>query len=130
VLLRISGLSVAYRGRGGPQEALREVSLNVEPGQTYGLVGESGNGKSTLPLSVLRALGTSGEVRAGRIALAGRDLLALGPRELRHVWRHDLKLVPQNPLVSLNPSQRVGVQVAESITGACNVRARVLDLLA
>ena len=128
-LLEISGLTVAYRGRGGPQEALREVSLSVEPGQTYGLVGESGSGKSTLALSVLRALGTSGEVRAGRIALAGRNLLALGPRELRHVWRHDLKLVPQNPLVSLNPSQRVGAQVAESLPFRHKARARVLELL-
>jgi peptide/nickel transport system ATP-binding protein len=128
-LLEISGLSVVYKGRGGPQEALREVSLNVEPGQTYGLVGESGSGKSTLALSVLRALGTGGEVRAGRITFAGRDLLALSPRELRHVWRNDLKLVPQNPLVSLNPSQRVGAQVADSITDARNVRARVLELL-
>ena len=128
-LLEISGLSVAYKSQGGWQEALREVSLSVESGQTYGLVGESGSGKSTLALSVLRALGTSGKVRAGRIALAGCDLLALSPRELRHVWRNDLKLVPQNPLVSLNPSQRVGAQVAESVTGARNVRARVLELM-
>jgi len=129
LLLEISGLTVAYRGQGGPQEALREVSLSVEPGQTYGLVGESGSGKSTLALAVLRALGSSGEVRAGRIVLAGCDLLTLSPRELRHVWRNDLKLVPQNPLVSLNPSQRVGAQIAESITDTRNVRARVLELL-
>jgi peptide/nickel transport system ATP-binding protein len=129
--LKLDNLSVAYRQGRRWQTALREVSLEVAPGETYGIVGESGSGKSTLALAVMRYLGENGRVTQGSIALAGRDLLTLTPRELREVWRHEVKLVPQNPLVSLNPSQRIGRQLEESVAaGQTRARARVLELLA
>jgi peptide/nickel transport system ATP-binding protein len=127
---------VAYRQGEGWLDAVREVSLTIERGQTYGLVGESGSGKSTLALAVMRYLGEHGRVRSGSIELAGRNLLELGEREMRRVWREQLKLVPQNPLASLNPSQRIGKQLAESLPPGLlrkrtrkKVGDRVLELL-
>jgi peptide/nickel transport system ATP-binding protein len=130
--LKLDNLSVAYRQGQHWQTALREVSLEVAPGETYGIVGESGSGKSTLALAAMRYLGENGRVTQGSIALAGRNLLTLSARELREVWRHEVKLVPQNPLVSLNPSQRIGRQLEESVAaaGQTHARAGVLELLA
>lgn len=128
LILNIENLTVSYRQSHHWLDAVREVSLSLAAGQSYGLVGESGSGKSTLALAILRALSDNGAVRAGRIELAGRDLLALGPAEMRRVWREQIKLVPQDPLSSLNPSLRVGQQLAEGLPGPAAPQ-RVLELL-
>ncbi len=128
--LRIEGLTVAYGGGEGP--ALRDIDLVVARGVAYGLVGESGSGKSTLALASLRHLGGDGRVVRGRIELDGLDLLALPPRELRRAWRDRVRLVPQDPLASLNPSLTVGRQVAEGLADGVAGRPteRVAALLA
>jgi peptide/nickel transport system ATP-binding protein len=128
--LDIRGLSVAYGNGERARTVLRDVDLTIEPGQFYGLVGESGSGKSTLALAAMRYLGAGGTVIAGAIELAGENLLALDEEQLRRVWRERLKLVPQDPLSSLNPRLRVGQQVAEGLgLDAARARARVLELL-
>ena len=76
-ILKIQDLSVAYQQGKRWLEAVREFSLSIRAGETYGLVGESGSGKTTLVLSVMRYLGVNGAIRAGKIELAGRDLLAI-----------------------------------------------------
>jgi peptide/nickel transport system ATP-binding protein len=114
-LLDISGLTVAYQAGGRWLNAVREVSLAVQAGETYGLVGESGSGKSTLVLAIMRYLPGTGSVRAGRIRLAGQDLLALSTAEMRRVWGRQAAMVPQNPQSALNPSLRIGEQLAESL---------------
>jgi peptide/nickel transport system ATP-binding protein len=126
--LRLAGVSVAYEGRNGWVEAVREVDLVVEPGQTVGLVGESGSGKTTVALAVLGYLPANGRVSAGRIEVGGRDVATLGPRERRDLWRHRVKLVPQNPLPSLNPAHRVGRQLLEGLEGD-DARKRIYRLL-
>src|SRR5690606_14222074 len=101
-------------------------------GEIYGLVGESGSGKSTLALAVMNYLSENAAVRGGSIRLRGRELRALSPAEMRPLWQNDLKLIPQNPLASLNPSLRVGEQVAEALDPILSKgqrEARVLDLL-
>ena len=113
--LRVEGLTVAYRDGDAWHDAIRDVDLTIEPGASVGLVGESGSGKTTLALAVMRYLGGSGRVTRGRIELAGRDLLALDDRELRAVRRGRVRLVPQDPLASLNPSLTIGRQVAEGL---------------
>ena len=135
--LEIEGLTVSYRRGDVWLDAVRDASLSIAPGETVGLVGESGSGKSSLALAVLRALPENGAVRSGRIRLAGRDLLALGPAEMQTVWREQVRLVPQNPLVSLNPAMRIGKQLAEALPQAALLRAQrshaesaVLDALA
>lgn len=131
--LQIDDLTVAYRQGNDWLDAVRNASLRIEPGETVGLVGESGSGKTTLALAAMRYLPANGAVRNGAIHLAGRNLLALSPAEMQQVWREQIKLVPQNPLVSLNPAMRIGQQLAEALPAAANGRkadAAVLDALA
>jgi peptide/nickel transport system ATP-binding protein len=131
-VLEIDNLTVGYRAGRGWRDVVRDVSLTVAPGQTYGIVGESGSGKSTLALAALRYLGDAGAIRGGTVRLRGRDMATLGPAELRRAWGQDLRLVPQNPLASLNPSLRVGDQLAEALgpgLGREEARRLSLDLL-
>lgn len=132
-VLQIDDMTVSYRRGNDWLDAVRNASLRIEPGETVGMVGESGSGKSTLALAAMRYLPENGAVRDGSIHLAGRDLLALEPAELQQVWREQIKLVPQNPLVSLNPAMRIGQQLAEALPAAAHGRkpdVAVLDALA
>jgi peptide/nickel transport system ATP-binding protein len=124
-------VSIAYLAGGRWLEAVREVDLQVEAGQTYGLVGESGSGKSTLALAILRYLPPNGAIRHGSIRFDGRDLYALTPSEMQALWAQEIKLVPQNALSSLNPSLRIGDQLAEGLeqAGTRDARAHVPELL-
>lgn len=128
-LLHITDLTIAYRryspvrqssevGKSDGDawlEAVRDFSLQIEPGQTYGLVGESGSGKSTLALTIMRHLAEEGMVCRGKIMFDGQDLLSLSRAKMRRIWGKDLSLVPQDPLSSLNPSIRIGEQLAEGL---------------
>jgi peptide/nickel transport system ATP-binding protein len=96
-------------------EAVRDISFEIAAGQTYGLVGESGSGKTTLAMAIMRYLPENGRISKGRVEFAGRDLAALSREEMRRVWGAKIGLVPQNPLSSLNPSIRIGEQVAETL---------------
>src|SRR5208282_1231455 len=81
--LDIEGLGIAYRVRRSDRQIVRDVSFRIGRGEAYGLVGESGCGKSTIALAIVRYLARNGRVTAGRIHVAGRDLLSLGKEELR-----------------------------------------------
>ncbi len=113
-VLEIADLTVAYREGERWLPAVRDFSLCIAPGETVGLVGESGSGKSTIALSVMRYL-PQARVTGGQIAFQGRDLLALDVRQMRAIWGNELALVPQDPLSALNPSMRVGAQLAEGL---------------
>jgi peptide/nickel transport system ATP-binding protein len=129
--LRIEGLRVSYGAAPGAPSVLRDIDLVIDAGQAYGLVGESGSGKSTLALAVMRHLASPGRVDAGRILLGGDDLLTFDEAAMRRVWRTRIKLVPQDPLASLNPRLRVGQQIAEGLDGPPRSRpATVHELLA
>lgn len=132
-LLELEDLAVSYRQGNAWLEALRGVTLRLRAGEICGLVGESGSGKTTLAMAVMRSLGPQGAVRSGRIALNGRDLLTLKESEMRRVWGKQIALVPQNPQSALNPSLRVGEQVAEALRhhlrlDARQARRRTLEL--
>ena len=111
--LQLTDLDVAYRVRGRDRQVLRGVTLTIGRGETYGLVGESGCGKSTAALAVVGYLPSNGRVRAGSIRVAGREVVGLPSGELRHLRANDLSMVYQNPQQALNPSIRIGDQVAE-----------------
>ncbi|MER6135559.1 ABC transporter ATP-binding protein [Streptomyces sp. NPDC001815] len=113
-LLEVRGLSVSYRTRGGTVRAVREVDLDVWPGQVTAVVGESGSGKSTTAHAITRLLAANGGIDAGTVRFGRhRDLTSLSERELRTVRGAGIGLVPQDPTVSLNPVKRIGEQVAE-----------------
>ncbi|MBA2294505.1 MAG: ABC transporter ATP-binding protein, partial [Actinobacteria bacterium] len=112
--LEFDQLDVAFRVRGKDRQVLRGVSLTVARGESYGLVGESGCGKSTAALAAVRYLARNGRVRSGAIRIAGKDVLALSGAELRRLRANDVAMVYQNPGAALNPSLKVGTQVAES----------------
>ena len=102
---------------------LRGVSFTVGAGEAYGLVGESGCGKSTTALAVVRYLPRNGRVRGGSIRVAGSDVLALSREQLRRLRAERLSMVYQNPADALNPSIKVGDQVAEVFRVARRRRA-------
>jgi peptide/nickel transport system ATP-binding protein len=132
-VLRIDNLTVAYRQEDAWLEAVRQVSLEIPAGQTCGLVGESGSGKSTLALAIMGYLPENGAVRQGTIEFAGVDLAKVSQREIRDIWGKKMALVPQDPLSSLNPTLRIGEQVAEILRrhlglGQSQAQQRVLEL--
>ena len=95
---------------------LRGVNLRVERGESVGLVGESGCGKSTAALAIVRYLPRNGRVRSGSVLVDGRDVWGLSGRELRELRSGSVSMVYQNPGAALNPSIRIGRQVAEVFT--------------
>ncbi|WP_329241829.1 ABC transporter ATP-binding protein [Streptomyces sp. NBC_01478] len=111
--LEIRGLSVSYRTRGGIVRAVRDVDLDVRPGEVTAVVGESGSGKSTTAHAVTRLLAPNAAVDGGTIRFGRHELTSLSEAELRTVRGAQIGLVPQDPSVSLNPVKRVGEQVAE-----------------
>ena len=114
--LEVADLELVYRVRGLDRTVLRGVSFSIERGRSYGLVGESGCGKSTVALGIVRYLPNNGRVSGGRISVAGVDVLGLRGGALRSYHARTVSMVYQNPGAALNPSMRVGDQVAEAFT--------------
>ncbi len=112
-VIQADGLCIDYRLGKTWYNAIYDVSLAINPLQIHGLVGESGSGKSTLALALIRYLSGNARVSHGHVLLDGEDLLTKSEAEMRDLWGQKLSLVPQNPLASLNPSYRVGEQIAE-----------------
>jgi peptide/nickel transport system ATP-binding protein len=111
--LAVEHLEVTYRVRGQARRALRDVSFQIGRSESYGLVGESGSGKSTAALALTRYLPRNGRVTAGSISINGMDPLAMGPAALRDLRARTVSMVYQEPGRALNPSIKVGRQVAE-----------------
>ncbi len=126
--LSLAELSVSY----GNTAILHRVSFDVAPGECFGLVGESGCGKSTAAFAALRALPPAGRVTAGSITIDGQDVLALSRAGLRQLWALRVSMVYQDPSRALNPTLTVGDQLAEAFTvlGVSSVRARAAAMLA
>jgi peptide/nickel transport system ATP-binding protein len=111
--LAVQHMDVTYRVRGQDRLALRDVSFSIERGESYGLVGESGSGKSTVALALVRYLPSNGRVSNGTISINGLDPLSMGHGALRDLRAHTVSMVYQEPGRALNPSLRVGRQIAE-----------------
>jgi peptide/nickel transport system ATP-binding protein len=108
----IMDLHVTFRRNGRDVHALRGVSLDIAPGEILGLVGESGSGKSVLGFTML---GLLSQARVdGSVTVAGNDMVTGDPKTLRKVRRLDLGAIFQDPMTSLNPTMRIGKQVAEA----------------
>jgi len=114
-LLEVSGLSTHFSTEEGVVRAVDRVSFHVDEGETLGLVGESGCGKSVAALSLLRLPPPPGRIVAGRIAYKGTDLMTLPERQMRRYRGREIALVFQEPMTALNPVFTVGYQIAEGL---------------
>jgi peptide/nickel transport system ATP-binding protein len=112
-LLTIEGLHVSYSTHEGGIPAVVDVSLSLQQGECVGLVGESGCGKTTVALAIMRYLGANGRIAGGRILFQGRDLLQLSPKMLRQVRGAQIAMVYQEPTTALNPGLTIGTQLRE-----------------
>ena len=113
-LLEVDDLHVTYRSTRGPIPAVRGVSLRLDPGETLGLAGESGSGKSTMTMALLRLVPPGTKV-TGSVTLAGEDVLAMKPGRLRAVRWAEAAVVFQGAQHVLNPVRRVAQQIQEAI---------------
>jgi peptide/nickel transport system ATP-binding protein len=109
----VVNVDVTYRVRGTDRLTVKDVSFQIGRQESFGLVGESGCGKSTMALAIVRYLARNGRVSAGSITVAGQDVEALGTEALRRLRARTISMVYQEPGRALNPSIRVGRQLAE-----------------
>jgi peptide/nickel transport system ATP-binding protein len=114
-LLEIRGLSVAYGEGAHRRTVVEDFSLSVNPGEIVAIVGESGSGKSTTANAILGLLPRGGHVTSGSITVSGVETAGASDRVLRSIRGRRVGLVPQDPMVALNPTLRIGQQVAEAV---------------
>jgi peptide/nickel transport system ATP-binding protein len=133
-LLELRDVRISYFGRAGESVVIPGLSFALGAGEALGLVGESGCGKSTVALAIVRYLGRAGRVVGGRILFEGDDLAALDEDALRAIRGRRIAMVYQDPMASLNPVMPIGRQLMEvpmlhEGVGAAEARARALRML-
>ena len=112
-ILEIENLSISFFTRAGEIPAVMDFSCKVMPGEAMGLVGESGCGKSTVALGIMRDMGNRGKIVAGKIKFMGRDMGEMSDTELRHIRGNKIAMIYQEPMASLNPAMKIGAQLME-----------------
>jgi peptide/nickel transport system ATP-binding protein len=133
-VIEVTNLAIAYATRGGDVTAVRDVSFSIGRGETLGLVGESGCGKSTVAYSLVSYLGRNGKVVRGDIRFQGQSLIGRSPEALRQLRGDRIAMVFQDPMTSLNPVLPIGEQLSEVLTvhhrvSADEARERCLAML-
>ncbi|MFJ6279577.1 dipeptide ABC transporter ATP-binding protein [Arthrobacter subterraneus] len=131
-LLSVRGLEVTFGEN--PEPVLHSVSFDIRPGERVAIVGQSGSGKSTIIGSILRLLPGDGHITGGSILLDGEDLSKASEQHMRTIRGRRIALVPQDPASNLNPSMRVGAQIADGLAASGNrskaeIDRRVLELM-
>lgn len=114
-LMEIRDLCVTYKTRLGSVSAVDHVSFDIFKGEILGLVGESGCGKSTMGKALMRMIDPPGEISSGQIILEGEDLMGYTPDQMRDVRGRKISMIFQDPMTSLNPTQRVDEHIIEAI---------------
>jgi peptide/nickel transport system ATP-binding protein len=112
-ILEVQDLEVCYTTRFGTLRAIHDLNLALRRSETYGVVGESGCGKSTLAFAIMGYLERNASVTKGRILFNGEDLLKKSRSEMRALWGRKIAMIYQDPTAALNPSLKIGVQIAE-----------------
>ncbi len=114
-LIEVNGLSVDYWTQDRWLNVVDRITFSIAPGEAFGLVGESGCGKTTTAYGMLAYRRANSRIRQGQVNFGGRDLLKLKERELQAIRGRQISVVPQNPTTALSPGLRVGSQVAETL---------------
>ncbi len=133
-LLVVEGLHTGFELQSRTLKAVDGVSFSLDYGKTLAVVGESGSGKTVLCRSIMGLLPRSGVRTSGRVVLAGKDLNQLSPKELHKEWGRNVSMILQDPMTSLNPTVKIGRQIAESARWHLQLdrhqaRRRSIDLL-
>ncbi|MBS3783320.1 MAG: ABC transporter ATP-binding protein [Anaerolineae bacterium] len=115
-ILKVANAAISYETRYGDVEAVRDVSFDVHRAQTFGVVGESGCGKSTVAFGIVDFLGPNGKIVGGSIKFQGQELVGRSQNELRKLRGDQISMVYQDPMQALNPSVTIGDQLAEVLT--------------
>ena len=114
-MLKVTDLNVKFKTQNGLFEAVRGVSFNLDKGETLGIVGESGSGKSVTSLALMRLLNENETVISGNVLLNGKSLCQLPEPEMRKIRGHQMAMIFQEPMTSLNPVLTCGFQITEAI---------------
>jgi peptide/nickel transport system ATP-binding protein len=114
-VLQVSNLEVTYYTDAGRAKALDDASFTLNAGEKLGMVGESGSGKSTMALAMMRMIKPPGRIEAGKVVVAGTDLMSLDPESMRKARLSRIAYVPQGAMNSLNPVMRIGAQMLDSV---------------
>jgi oligopeptide transport system ATP-binding protein len=133
-LLSVEDLRVEFWTQRGTVHAVNGISFDIAPGETLGIVGESGCGKSVTSLALMGILPRAGKVTSGTAMLGDRDLFRLSDRELRRIRGRDIAMIFQDPMTSLNPVLTIGRQIREAIEAhfdmsKADANRRVAELL-
>ncbi len=135
LLLEITDLCLSYFTRAGEIPAVQDFSLTLRAGESVGLAGESGCGKSTVALGIMRYMGNNGGIVGGTVKFKGRDMATLDAEELREIRGSDIAMIYQEPMAALNPSLTIASQLVEvpmthDKIGPEEARKRAIQMLA
>lgn len=134
-LLEVKNLKTRFNTDDGTFFAVDDVSFSVKRGQTLGIVGESGCGKSVSSLSIMRLIQSPGKIESGEIFFGGKNLLTSTEEEMRHIRGNEIAMIFQEPMTSLNPVYTCGNQISEAISvhypklTASEVKDRAIEML-
>ena len=119
-LLEAKNISIDYTTQAGVMRAVEEVSFTLRVGESLGLVGESGCGKTTLAKSIIRLLAKNGSISQGEMLFKGQDLVKISDEEMRRLRLKEIAMVSQSAMNALNPVYTVGDQLIEGIRAHTN----------
>jgi oligopeptide/dipeptide ABC transporter ATP-binding protein len=126
-LLSVEGLQVTFSTERGTIHAVNGISLDIAPGETLGIVGESGCGKSVTALALMGILPRAGGITGGSAVFDGRDLLTMSDAELRKIRGREIGMIFQDPMTSLNPVLTIGLQIREALVAHFQLKRAAAD---
>ena len=111
-ILEVKDLQITFDTYAGKVKAIRGVSFDLKPGETLAIVGESGSGKSVTSRSIMRLLANNANIEHGEILFKGEDLVHKTEKQMQKIRGSEIAMIFQDPMTSLNPTQKIGKQIA------------------
>ncbi len=134
-LVSVRGLETTFYSKSGPFRAVNKISYDIKKGETLGIVGESGCGKSVTSFSMMRLIEHPGKITGGQVFLNGRDLMKLSETEMENVRGDEMAMIFQEPMTALNPVMTIGRQIEEQVlrhkkkTSLAEAKERAIEML-